>query len=299
MRRYHLLELHEARWFPAPWRRLFLEGLGYTITSLRMYHHGVALLARLLQRVGARDVLDLCSGSAGPVLQLCRGTAAYGVPSPRVVLSDLYPNVARFHALRTHLPHGVDFCSQPVDARAVPNDGSVPRVRTILSALHHFQPDDVRKILTDAAHNADGVLALECTGRTWSNVVQILLTAPVSAAIITAFLLRPWRLRNVFYSLVFPVIPVTALVDSIVSTLRSYTPTELRAIVDRIDAPEFVWEVGTLAVPNKRVRTTYVMGWRRGARPSTEDDVDATQRTDAASHPDRGAGATCSVGGSG
>lgn len=301
MRRYHLLELHEAPWFPPSWRRLFLDGLGYTITRLGMYHHAVGLLASLLQRVESHTVLDLCTGSAGPVMQLCRSTANFGVRQPRVVLSDLYPNVSRFRALRTENPGDVDFYAQPIDARAVPNDAYVPRVRTILSALHHFEPQDVRRILADAALHADGVLALECTGRSWRNVLRMAITAPVSSAIITAFLLRPWRISNVFYSLVFPIIPFTAMVDSVVSTMRSYTAAELQNIVGGIAAPNFVWQVGTLPVPGQKIRTTFVMGWRQNvvAMPSSLGDGAEGQTTDGASLADGEEDATHTVAASG
>jgi hypothetical protein len=91
---------------------------------------------------------------------------------------------------------------------------------------------------------------------------------PITAACIIAFLLRPWRLSNLIFGLLLPVVPLALAFDSIVSNLRTYTVDELRAMVASIDAPDFAWEVDTVPVDGMQLRSTYLLGWRRSKAAS-------------------------------
>ncbi|MEM8933524.1 MAG: class I SAM-dependent methyltransferase [Acidobacteriota bacterium] len=260
MKRRHLIELHEQPWFPAVWRRLFQLGLGKAQLTIGAYDNAVPKIADLLRSTGHREILDLCSGSAAVTANLRHGIAAELGEAPRIVLSDLYPNLDAFRALEADADGGIGFHPEPVDAFHPPDDA--PRIRSIVAALHHFGPDDARRILEDAAHHADGIVVLESTGRTWSNMLQTL-PLPIPAALITAFGLRPWRPSHLLWGLLLPVIPLVALWDGLVSNWRTYTPEELRAMTDSIDAPDFDWEVGTVPMAKAPLRTTYVIGRRR------------------------------------
>ena len=272
MRRFHGIELHEQPWYPAALRRTFQDGLGYVITHLGMYHNMAEPFAQLIERVGAESVLDLCSGSSEPVVDLLQRAAQSQPQStpPKVLLSDLFPNIPHFERLKSKHGDRIDYCADPVNAMGVPQDKQLPRVRTVFSALHHFRPNQVHNILANAAQDADAIAVFEGTGRTWANMFATC-AIPVTAAVVTAFLLRPWSWKNVFWSLVVPVIPLTALVDGLVSNLRTYTEAELQAMVDQIDAPDFAWEVGSVPIPHTRLRATYLFGWRRSLAASRKE----------------------------
>ncbi|MCP4594378.1 MAG: class I SAM-dependent methyltransferase, partial [bacterium] len=95
----------------------------------------------------------------------------------------------------------------------------------------------------------------------WLNLVMTL-PLPLMAAVVTVFMLRPFRLRHLIWGLLIPVIPLTALFDGIVSNLRTYTVQELEELTRSIDLPGFQWEVGTAAMPRTRLKATYLFGWR-------------------------------------
>ncbi|HET6345286.1 MAG TPA: hypothetical protein VFH51_10145, partial [Myxococcota bacterium] len=80
---------------------------------------------------------------------------------------------------------------------------------------------------------------------------------------------RPWRPRHVLWGAIIPVVPLTLTVDSVVSNLRTYTTDELRAIVAGIDAPDFVWDIGTAPIPGAGLHATYVLGWRQSKAERT------------------------------
>jgi len=267
MQRRHLIELHEQSWYPAPWRKLFQDGLGRCLPMMGAFENLSVPLARFFRRTRAESILDLCSGSAEPIVALSAavGSTPEGPAKLRVFVSDLYPNLEEFQKHKQRYPELVDYIPGPVNALQPPADA--PRIRTMLNALHHFRPHEVESILQDAAENADGIAVVEATGRSWRNMLATL-PLPLVAAFITVFLLRPFRFRNLLWGLLVPVIPFTALFDGLVSNLRTYTVDELRQLTAKIDAPDFEWEVGTVEMPKTRLPATYLLGWRRNLSPA-------------------------------
>lgn len=264
MPRLHLIELHEQSWYPAALRAQFQSTLGRTQSQLGVYKHVAPHFARFLQRLAATEVLDLCSGAAGPLLRMRRDLEAIMDPAsvPQFVLSDLFPPLDRFEALAAGHPESISFHASPVNAMSVPDDA--PRVRTMFSALHHFQPQQVRAIFEDAARNADGFAAFESTRRQPLQTLSMM-GLPLLFAGIGALRARPPRVADVLWHVALPVIPLTAAIDGVVSCLRSYTNEELRELAASIDVDDFVWEVGTEQMGPLPLEVQYVFGWRPSA----------------------------------
>ncbi|MCA9704223.1 MAG: class I SAM-dependent methyltransferase [Myxococcales bacterium] len=109
-------------------------------------------------------IVDLCSGSGGPMPRVAEQLVER-FPGLRVTLTDLYPKpevVRSDRAVRYH--------PEPVDARAVP--AHLVGIRTMFSALHHFEPSQVQQMLADAAHKGQPVAFFEFQRRAfWSNFV--------------------------------------------------------------------------------------------------------------------------------
>lgn len=258
MRRFHLIELHEQPWMPALWRTMFQEGLGRSLEITGAYRGFAAPFERFLRRTGAPAVLDLCSGSAEPVIQL-REALEEGAPRPAVVLSDLYPDVEEFQRVRRSHPGIVDYYPQPVDALHPPADA--PGVWTMFRTLHHFKPEQVRAFLTAAAERADGVAVFEATQRVWASLL-LALAIPFFAAFIFAFLLRPFRWRYLLWGVLIPVVPLISFFDTVVSVLRTYSAEELEGFTRAVDVPGFEWEVGSVPVLGFNLQANYLFGWR-------------------------------------
>ncbi|MEM9558555.1 MAG: class I SAM-dependent methyltransferase [Acidobacteriota bacterium] len=260
MQRRHLIELHEQSWFPPQAREMFQRGLGTVQSALGAYDGAVPKVAELLRRTGARQVLDLCSGSAEVVVAMAERLRRDEGLEVSVRLSDLYPDRDEMERLKRRHPDLIDYVDRPVDAIRPP--ASPDAIRTLFASLHHFRPDDVRRSLTAAADDAAGIAVFESTGRTWPHMAQML-PLPIVAALVCGLTLRPWHPRHLFWTFGLPLVPLAAVWDGVVSNLRTYTVDELRAITASIDRPGVAWEVGTLAMPRTTVRATYVLGWRR------------------------------------
>lgn len=265
MRRLHLLELHEQTWYPSALRALFQSGLGRSLSLIDAFGSFIGPLRRFLEKTRPRAVLDLCSGSGEATVAAWSRTLP-ALPEgerPRVVLSDLFPHLERYVSLKAVHDGWLDFAEEPVDAARPP--AWAPRVRTFFNSFHHFPPETARAILADAAREADGIAIYEIAERSVKHMLGNLLVLPFASAFLTAFVLRPFRLRNLVFGLLVPVIPLTAVVDGVVSNLRSYTPAELDEMTRSLGDLGFDWEIGRLDVPRSSSKATYLLGWRRAA----------------------------------
>jgi hypothetical protein len=255
MKRLHAFEIHELSGCPDLVRRLATDYLHTVGEVFRAFEPVTPLLATALSQSGARQIVDLCSGGTGPVVSLAKAVEARLGYGPTVVLTDLFPNRAAFAraAERSAVPILAE--PEPIDARHVPErlDG----VRTVFDAFHHFRPEDARGILRDAAERRRPILIVEATERSVPALLGMLLFVPLLVLVLTP-LVRPlsgWRLLLTY---VLPLAPLLILFDGLVSCLRSYTETELRALTHGLETETYRFYIGRKATRGGRL--TYVLG---------------------------------------
>lgn len=225
MGRLHLFELQDLDAWPTT-----LGEAGTAYLHALFEKMGVpALLAPVvkdaLDRTGQDQLLDLCSGSGGPMPGVA---AALGVP---LTLTDHKPQPtawAQFPGVAPH-PH-------PVDARAVPD---LPGLRTLCNGFHHFEDADATAILANAAGAGAPILIIELSERSAPAVVASAFI-PLMVLLVMPFV-RPVRLHWLLLTYVVPVLPWAIAWDGLVSHLRCRTTDELEAL-GRAAAPEWRWE---------------------------------------------------------
>lgn len=256
MKRLHLFEFQDLPALPASVRDMITDLLGQTIELGRLYHPVLGRLAAALESTGDRMLLDLCSGGGGPLPGLRRALAQKHGLSVQACLSDAYPNVRAFEHIIAREGSGLSFHSTPIDATQVPSD--LPGFRTMFSCLHHFQPDQVAAILRDAWGRGRGIGVFEISERTFLGVAQALL-GPIPAWLLTP-LIRPWRWSRLLLTYVLPIVPALFVWDGVVSSLRTYTPEELRAMTQPLQRDDYRWEIGQVRHPILPARVTYLLG---------------------------------------
>jgi hypothetical protein len=253
--RAHLIELHELSWFPTVWRDLLTDYLSFYAEVFKPYLRVAPLLAEALEGAKFPMVLDLCSGAGRPVLSLIPALGHLGVGGLRVTLTDKFPNLAAIDDQRFDGAKIV-YCSEPVDATAVP--AGLSGFRTLFTSFHHFRPGAAQSILEDAVDSGEGIGVFEYTERNWVIWGIPTLLIPVFIWFCTPFM-RPFRWRRLLWTYLVPVIPLVALWDGFVSNLRTYSVEELRALVDNVDGSRYEWKIGRVrSVGGSRV--TYAIG---------------------------------------
>lgn len=255
MKRRHLIEIEDQKWCPQGVRDGVTDYLEFALDRTRHYERAIPLLAQTLQRAGTNRVIDLCSGGGGPWLELQPALAQMG-SAVRVSLSDKYPNLEAFRRLKRSSQGAIDYIAEPVDATRVQSES--PAFRTMFTAFHHFRPEEARAILADAVAAQEGIAVFEATERSALMVVLTVL-APLHALVVTLFI-RPFRWSRLLWTYLIPLVPLTLLVDGIVSCFRAYTLEELRQMTRELQAGGYRWEVGQVPSRVKLVQVTYVIG---------------------------------------
>lgn len=254
MRRLHLFEIEDQPWCPAPVRDAATDFLQFALHVGNNYLPAAPLLRSAIERLGARRIVDLCSGGGGPWLRLLQEVTGPAGPIP-VCLTDRYPNLEALRRAQIRSGGRLHFLAEPVDATRLPE--GLEGFRTMFTAFHHFPPSAARAILEDAVRSRQGIGIFETTQR---SVLSVLLTAlsPLFVLLATPWI-RPFRWSRLVWTYVIPLVPLVVLFDGVVSCLRTYSPAELRELVDGLGGEEYLWEAGVVKGRGP-VPVTYLVG---------------------------------------
>ncbi|HXU20777.1 MAG TPA: hypothetical protein VN788_09370 [Verrucomicrobiae bacterium] len=256
MRRIHFVELHEQPWFPSSIRDEVTDALQFGLNILKAYAPIAPLLQTALDATRSPSIVDLCSGGGGPWLDLSQKLHR-NAEHFDILLTDKYPNLGASELVKEASGNHLLFHPDPVDPRNVP--GELTGFRTMFSSFHHFPRDQARAILQNAIDARQGIGIFEITRRTPS-AIGLMFPWAFTALLFTPWI-RPFRWSRLFWTYVIPLIPFVLLFDGVVSCIRTYTPKELREIVDELAAIEYRWEFGEHSRAAAQVPITYLIGY--------------------------------------
>lgn len=257
MRRRHLFEWGDARWLPVVLRRFMTDQL--TFHASRAFAPVAPLLGESLRRTGYDRIVDLCSGGGGPLPALLSTVDEVAGRPNRVTLTDLHPDAAAFQRAKAEAGEAIDYIDEPVNALACPDSPS--GYRTLFTALHHFGPDEVRRILRDAVVRDVPIAAFEVQERRPVSLVTLPLAMFVSSFVLTPFL--PGRsLGRLFFTYIVPLAPLCFAWDTFVSCWRTYTPAELGTLAASIERDGYHWRIGSTPARGYigRYRISWIIG---------------------------------------
>jgi hypothetical protein len=242
-RRIALPEVEDFPSFPAWLREYETDYLRALFAFFKPYDAAIPLLKKAAQRSGTGQIVDLCSGSGGPLPQMKK---ELNLP---ITLTDLFPNPQS---------HDLPIWHKPVDARAIPQE--LKGFRTMFTGLHHFNFDECREIFKDALKAGEGIAVFEVTERSISGVLLSFLM-PLLVLILTPWI-KPRSFKRFIFTYLIPLVPLAVWWDGFASHLKSYSVEEMGEMVEDLRAYE--WEVGTLRAAFGR-RINYVIGTQRAA----------------------------------
>lgn len=257
MARLQLWEIHEQPWCPAAVRDGATDCLNAIATWGRQYSHIVPMLCHTLQQNQARRIVDLCSGSGGPWLQLSRPLNQSAAKPIEILLTDLYPNLPAMRAAAKRSHGQIRFVSTPVDATNM--SGQLDGFRTLFTAFHHFSPNVARAILQDAINRHQGIGIFEQTNRSLLALV-VMLFLPWIALLVVPFI-RPFRLSRLVWTYLIPAIPFVLCIDGLISCLRTYSTTEMAEMIADLHGTPYIWESGRVRSPLSPIGILYTIGY--------------------------------------
>jgi hypothetical protein len=249
----HLIEIADLAWCPPGIRHGVSDYCRFLVEVSGFFNPVAPLLAEALRRTGARQVLDLGSGAAGPWLGLQARLRDLGIDLP-VCLTDYYPDLQAFERASRLSRQAITYLTEPVDATRVPEQ--LPGFRTMFQAFHHLRPDQARALLADAVAKGEGIGVFESGSRN-SLILLGELGTPLRILLLAPFI-RPFRWSRLFWTYLVPALPLVLLFDVIVSCLRIYSGPELRELTAGLD--RYHWDIGTVRRKWLPFGITYLIG---------------------------------------
>jgi hypothetical protein len=212
-----------------------------------------AQLSKLMKRDSVTEIVDLGSGSGGPVGRVAKELGKHGFQTS-ITLTDLYPN-ARGLEFRAD-GASIRYWPEPVDATSVP--AALSGIRTMFASFHHFRPERARIILRDAFDQRRPICIFEATARTPGAIASAVLI-PLLVLVLTP-LVRPVSWVQILFTYLVPILPLLIFWDGLVSQLRTYSVEELKSFTRDLESPEYLWEAGLFRIPRMPAGVPYLVG---------------------------------------
>jgi hypothetical protein len=204
-KRMHLFEWEDRAWFPPSLRAAMTSYLAATYGITPYPKLWADYLSKLMSRDGVTEIVDLGSGSGGPVGRVAKELEARGF-KVCFTLTDLYPNV-RGLEFRPYGAGSIRYWPTPVDATRVPAELS--GIRTMFASFHHFRPEHARGILRDAFEQRRPICIFEGTSRTAGAVASAALI-PFLVLALTP-IVKPVSWIQILFTYFVPILPLLIL----------------------------------------------------------------------------------------
>ena len=253
--RLHLFEWEDQPWFPDFLRSAMTRYLAAAYGISPFPRRWATCLSKLMSRDATTDIVDLGSGSGGPIARVIKELEQAGF-NTSVTLTDLYPHVSGFE-FGTDEGSSIRYWPEPVDATRVP--AALSGIRTMFASFHHFRPQAAQGILRDAFEQQCPICIFEGTSRTGAAIASSLLI-PLFVLLLTP-LVRPLSWVQILFTYFVPILPLLIFWDGFVSQLRTYSVQELEEFTRHLQSPAYRWEAGLIEIPRMPTGVPYLIGW--------------------------------------
>lgn len=246
MKRLHLFELEDCPWFPAILRNCMTRYLSLLHRLVGTRALLVERLAPLLRTLPRPHIVDLGSGSGGPMPDVAEALRQRdGLSELRLTLTDVHPNLEAAAAIRRSGSPLTEYREVSLDAADV--EPELDGLRTMICSLHHARPERARRVFEAAIRARQPFFAYELSDNAFPRVLWWL-ALPInilSVLLLTPFV-RPLSVAQILFTYVLPILPLAIAWDGAVSNARTYTLEDLRELLDGVDSASYRWDMGTL-----------------------------------------------------
>ena len=246
MKRIHLFEFEDLPWFP--------NNLRICMTRLIVVMHRIlgtseplkALIRDLIKQTGQDQLVDLCSGSGGPMLAVYRELRNEPeLKDIKLTLTDLFPNDKLANTINLQDGKNLSYRLSPLDATKV--DAEVKGIRTMISSFHHMPPPIAKGILKNAQESGQPICIFEISDNAfpiWANFLALPINF-VMCLFVTP-LVRPMSWQQLVFTYLIPILPLAFAWDGAVSNARTYTLNDLDELIADLPAANYHWGKGKI-----------------------------------------------------
>ncbi|KAI9708993.1 MAG: hypothetical protein M1812_007806 [Candelaria pacifica] len=284
--RIHFYEINDQAWFPSYLRSKVQASLTLAWRlKLPLIQHAspASLVSSVLRHLlntskSQYTIVDFCAGAGGPTPtiekllneQLASETKAKDGDYNAVdfILTDLHPHLDAWQEA-VKKSDNLKYISKSIDAANAPSELIKKKaqgrkvIRLFNLAFHHFDDELATQILKNTIETADGFGIFELQNRTLPSLLTITTLFPLF------LLLPPFYFYNspghLFFTYIIPIIPLVITLDGYVSALRTRTPEEILALVEKsgVDVKDWRFSSGK---ETHTWATGGTMNWMAGMR---------------------------------
>ena len=263
MKRKQLFEFEDFNWFPA--------SLRLTMTKLIVVLHKIIgtphiiseLLVELKKSQNFDQIVDLGSGSGGPMPLVTAALNEKTNERVRLLLTDINPHVKHALKVNSNKDDLVRYREQSLDAAQLDN---VPEgLKTMICSFHHMPPDTARKILKSAQENKQSILIYEIAANDFPFLVWLLflpLSIPILILMAILFLpfTRPFKAQDILFTWVIPLVPIFYAWDGQASLPRTYSFEDIKNELLPTENSDYEWKIDYAYDVRGKKAGYYIMG---------------------------------------
>lgn len=263
MKRIELFEFEDFNWLPNVVRR--------SITNLIIIFHNITgtkevivlLLSKIRESHNFEQIIDLGSGSGGPMPEVVEQLNK-GIDRPvSLVLSDLHPNPKIVEAINNRKHPHLKYHENSINAVDMAN--SPKGLKTMIASFHHMNPTVAKKILQSAEANNQPILIYEVAKNNvpllvWCLFLPLSLTILILMSMVMTLWVRPLTLNQVLFTYIIPIIPIVYAWDGQASLMRTYTFDDLRQLLGETNNSNYTWTIENATKANGKKLGYYISG---------------------------------------
>ena len=252
-----LFEFEDLPWFPSILRTCLTRYLQMMHKMLDSASNIAKVLHGLLSNGAPHQIIDLCSGSGGPMIEVLKiAKSQYGHDQLKLTLSDLHPDLYAVVQYQNPQHPSISYHPTPVDAT---REDIPTGIRTLICGLHHFAPDQAQKILKNAQDNHQCLLVYEISDNSYPKWAWwMVLPFTILTVLVFTPLVRPLSWQQLVFTYLIPVLPLVIAWDGAVSNARTYTLQDLQTLLAEISTEYYYWHKGS--IPGKGGPKLFLVG---------------------------------------
>jgi len=256
VKRIHLFEFEDLKWFPN-WIRICMTRLIMVMHKKFNTSEDMAkLLAKLIKQTNTKKIIDLCSGSGGPMLDtVSLLKATHNIENIELLLTDLYPNLEDAERIN-QINNSISYRTTPLDATNLDND--INGILTMVGSFHHMRPELAKNILTEVQKKRQPICIMEINKE--FPIILWWFLIPISAILCLFItpLVKPLTAKQIIFTYLIPIIPICFAWDAVITSGRIYRMDDLNTLLKGLEKENYTWEKGIIEGSSEKI---YLMGY--------------------------------------
>ena len=258
LKRLHFFEIEDQSWLPNIIRDCMTNTLIVMHALAGTNKYLPELLARVLRDTDTTRIIDLCSGSGGPMVAAFDILKRkHGLVDLTLKLTDLYPHLPFADHINTSSIGDISYVTEPMDATNIPR--SEQGLRTMICSFHHMRPSVAKQILQNAQQSRQPIFIYEISDN--SHPILLTLISMPFLFLLCFFItlgVRPMTWQQIVFTYLIPIIPICFAWDGTISNIRTYTQKDMNVLLRDLRTEDYTWETGAIGgLPSGKL---YVIG---------------------------------------